>query len=97
MKTRANRGERLLSQAPSSSSPGVGKDEEASWALINANYAGAVINPGTPVLADENKTIIFLPVHVPAAIIKEQSEIVWVRTLGREAGIKMAPSFGACV
>lgn len=27
--------------------------------LINANYVRAVINLGTPVLADENKTITF--------------------------------------
>lgn len=29
--------------------------------LINANYVRAVINLGTPVLADENKTITFSP------------------------------------
>lgn len=42
---------------PPSSSPGVGKDLKAPWVLINANYIGAVINLGAPVLADENKTI----------------------------------------
>lgn len=51
--------ERMLSHP--SSSPGVGKDSKASWVLINANYGGAVINLGTPVLADENKTITFFP------------------------------------
>lgn len=35
---------------------------------------------------------------MPAAIIKEpQSGIVWERTPGREAGIKMALFLGVCV
>lgn len=46
-------------QPPSSSSQGVGKDLKPSWVLINANYVRAVINLGTLVLADENKTIAF--------------------------------------
>lgn len=46
-------------QPPSSSSRGVGKDLKPSWVLINANYVRAVINLGTLVLADENKTIAF--------------------------------------
>lgn len=46
---------------PAPSSPSVRKDWKAPWALINANYARAVINLGTLVLADENKTITFSP------------------------------------
>lgn len=42
-------------------SRGVGKDLKPSWVLINANYVRAVINLGTLVLADENKTIPFSP------------------------------------
>ena len=83
---------------PPSSSPGVGRHLRASWVLINANYIGVVINLGTQVLADENKTIPFFAVRVPAAIIKEpQLRIMWVRTLDWEGGIKVALFFGVYV
>ena len=100
MRTLANRVERLLSQP--SSSLEWGRTRRLLGFLINANYAGAVINLGTQVLADENKTIPFLPLWVPAAIIKEpQSEIVWVRTPDWEAGISylvyVCVSVCACV
>lgn len=92
-------GDKLLSQpSSSSSSSGIKRHFRASSALINANYMGPVINLGTQVLADENKTIGFFPVWAPAAIIKEPLlRMVWVRTAAGEAEIKMALLFGVCV
>ena len=49
-----------------SPSPFSGGDEEASWALIKANYVRAVINPGTPALTDE-KIIIKKKIRVGLA------------------------------
>lgn len=99
-KTKREGGDLLLSQPSTSSSSGIRRHFRASSALINANYMGLVINLGTQVLADENKTLRFFFSQCECQQLSLRSRCWepcgWGRRAGRQ-GIKMALLFGVCV